>query len=303
MLSRAEVQGLHVITRAKSRGVAMWREAALRQWRMGAYTSEASPVVVGGCPRSGTTLLRVLLDTHPALCCGPESNLFLPRLPDPEYLAPRYGTDEVTIRRLTSQSGSQAAFIDEFFASYGRLRGRARWAEKTPANVRHLDFIFDHFPRARFVHMIRDGRDTVCSMRTHPRNVVVDGRYVPVQTWNPLDECISKWVCDVQDGMRWRGDPRYLEVRYEELVQAPRATLEAVCAFIGEEFDERVLRHDQEQDDEAGGFPLDPDVSRPINTGAVSKWQAQLTPDEVGMFKAMAGPLLMILGYVADDRW
>src|SRR5688572_25806338 len=131
-------------TRARRAGLAIWRSMRVRRWRRPGYTSTASPVIVGGCGRSGTTLMRVILDTHPSICCGPESHLFLPHLPAPAKLAQRFGLSQTDVATLLATSATQAEFIDRFFARYAEVRQKPRWAEKTPRNVLHLDYLFEH---------------------------------------------------------------------------------------------------------------------------------------------------------------
>jgi hypothetical protein len=153
--------------------------------------------------------------------------------------------------------------------------------------------------------MIRDGRDTICSLRTHPRHRVVDGKLVKLNTWHPLAPCLERWVSNVQAGLKFRGHPRYIEIRYEELVARPRETLMRLFEFIGEPFDERVLefhRVDGRSRD-ATLFPQNPEATRAMYTKAVARWQRDLTADEIAIVKQRAGPLLIELGYAADDRW
>lgn len=249
--------------------------------------------------------MRVILDTHPRICCGPESRLFLPQLPSPVKLARRFGLPPARVTELFDTCGSQGEFIDRFFAVYSESREKPRWAEKTPRNVLHLDFVFEHFPNARFVHMIRDGRDTICSLRTHPRHKVVNGELVKLNTWHPIPPCLDRWVTDVRAGLRFRGDPRYIEIRYESLVAQPRETLIPLFEFIGEPFDERVLDYHREQGHsrDATHFPQNPEATRAMYTKAVARWQKDLTADEIALVKREAGPLLTELGYTADDRW
>src|SRR5688572_21024001 len=178
---------MRILRNARHAGRTVWRGVQARYWRRPAYTSSASPILVGGCGRSGTTLMRVILDTHPRICCGPESRLFQPRVPSPPKLARRFDLPEAAVGELFAKSGSQAELIDRFFALYSESRHKPRWAEKPPRNVLYLDYIFEHFPNARFVHMIRDGRDTICSLRTHPRHKVVDGKIVKLNTWHPIE--------------------------------------------------------------------------------------------------------------------
>ena len=294
-----------IIKRLRRTGLKAWRDFQARRWRLPDYTSSASPIVVGGCGRSGTTLMRVILDTHPRICCGPESRLFLPLLPSPVKLAARFGMPPETVRGIFATSRSQAEFVDRFFASYCEVRRRQRWAEKTPRNVLHLDYVFAHFPNARFIHMIRDGRDTICSLRTHPRHKVIDGKLVPLNTWHPIGPCLDRWLTDVRAGLAYRGDPRYIEIRYEALVAEPRATLTRLFEFLEEPFDERVLEFHREQGHsrDATLFPQNPEATGALYTKAVARWQRDLSADEIALVKREAGPLLTELGYTPRGEW
>jgi protein-tyrosine sulfotransferase len=280
------------------------RRFRARRWRRRRYISDASPIVIGGCARSGTTLMRVMLDSHPRICCGPESRLFLPHWPKPKRLSARFGIPARVVSELMSSCRSQAEFIDRFFARYAEIRDRPRWAEKTPQDVLHLAFVFEHFPRARFVHMIRDGRDVVCSLRTHPRYKNVGGQRVPTNRRRPIRQCIDRWVNEVSAGLRFRGDPRYFEVRYEELVANPRETLIGLFEFLGEPFDARMLEHHGEQgaSRDPQFFPQNAEATEPVYAHAVDRWQRDLSPEELQLVEREAGPLLRQLGYLTADR-
>jgi hypothetical protein len=300
------------VRKIQKKGQAAWGFLQARRWRRPAYTSAASPIIIGGCGRSGTTLMRVIMDTHPRICCGPESRLFLPHVPSPSEgrftpgkLGSRFDLPEDLVTELYVNSTSQAEFIDRFFGAYCESRKKARWAEKTPRNVLHLDYIFEHFPKARFVHMIRDGRDTVCSLRTHPRHKVVNGELVKLNTWHPIGPCVDRWVNDVRAGLTFRGKPQYIEIRYEHLVSQPRETLMRLFEFLEEPFDEKVLAYHQVggASRDATHFPQNPEATGAMYTKAVGRWHRDLTPDELALVKRRAGPLLIELGYATDDRW
>lgn len=274
-------------------------------WRNGAYRSPSRAIVIGGCPRSGTTMLRRALGAHPAIACGPETGIFLPGRPSPERLARGYDLNVSEVRALLEASRNQAAFIDAFFGRYLQQTGKQRWAEKTPQNLRQLDWIWRHFPEARFIHLIRDGRDTVCSMRVHPERRVVDGAFVTVRAEVPIEECIDRWVHDVRLGIGYRGNPRYHELRYEQLVEEPRAQLSRLFTFLGEPFDERVLAYRREKPHVATPRPSVPDdtASTSIHARSVGRWRTDLRPEEQRLFKERAGRLLIELGYAASDDW
>src|SRR6266478_4880458 len=209
------------------------------------HVSEQSPIIIGGCQRSGTTLLRVMLDSHPHIACGPESGLlagsFLP-----QKLTKRFNVPTDEIWRLWGMAKDHADFVDRFLTRYAFDRGRQRWAEKTPHHARFLEYIFRHFPKAKFIHMIRDGRDVVCSIRTHPKYRIVDGKKVATGIRKPIEPCIDSWLRETANGLRWRDHPSYFEVRYEDLVNAPELQLRQLCDFIGEPWDFAMLEYHRE---------------------------------------------------------
>lgn len=274
-------------------------------WRHEKYISASHPVIIGGCGRSGTTLLRVILDSHPSFCCGTESNLFLPRSIRPRVLAEAFDLPAAKIGDLLDWSRSQTLFIEKFFGLYAQKCRKPRWAEKTPDNIRHMPWIFDHFPSARFVHVIRDGRDVVCSLRTHPRYEIVDGRRVERNTLNPLDACIDRWLETVPMGLKWRDDIRVLELRYEDLVEDPEPTLKGLFEFLEEPWDPRVLEFHREQTGsrDAARNPQHPEIVQPLNASSIGRWKRDLTREEIEHFKKRAGNQLIQLGYVDTMGW
>lgn len=272
-------------------------------WRGVPFLSEAEPIVVGGCPRSGTTLIRVILDTHPGICCGPESEIFKPGRRNPARLADLFDLDAGAVETLLKQAASQAEFIDRFFDLYRVQSNCKRWAEKTPNNIQSLDFLFEHFPKAKFLHMIRDGRDTVCSLRTHPRHKVVDGKLVKLNTNNPIPQCIDTWVRETSRGLAWRADPRYFELRYEDVVREPEPTLRRVFEFLEEPWDPIVLNFHEVQSAsrDVTKFPQNPEALRKLSGGSLARWQKDLSAEELELFYEQAGELMRTFGYEIES--
>ena len=283
------------------------------------YVSDSDPVIVGGAARSGTTLLSVMLNSHPELVCGPESDIF--RL-WPEFkrlsvtpvtwawhvmrgwtepfrtLSDNFGISLWRMRRLWKQSAAPAEFIDRFFSEYARRHGRRRWADKTPANVKCIGFVFKHFPRAKFVHVIRDGRDTCCSVLAWSRRAHGD---------HPLDirSAAATWAHWVRLGREWADHPHTIEVRYEDLVTAPEATLRPLLTSLDLAWCPDVLAHhdrlqanrpDLSQAHLAG-------VSRPVYETSVGRWREDLTLDDRRVVEEIAGPVLRELGYTDSPDW
>ena len=271
------------------------RTTRLRQhrWRDRAWHSPEPHIVIGGTPRSGTTLIRRTLDRHPAICCGPESSIFLPGAIRTGPVAAGFELPEGELREMLAGSPSQGAFIDAFATRYRSARGRRRWAEKTPLNVRHIPWILDRFPEARFIHVVRDGRDVVCSMRQHPDRRWVDGAWVKVHRPLTLEQYAQRWVADTEAGVAHRADPRYLEVRYEDLVQDPSGVLGQLLSDLGETFDPAILVEPDTQPGPDGRHH----AGTAISARSMGRWRTDLTPDEQALVQRIAGPTLRRLGY------
>ena len=110
-----------------------WPARKLRQ-RNATYVSSQSPLIIGGCPRSGTTLIRAILDTHPNIACGPESSLLAGRAPS-EALAMNFEISADELAQLRHAATDHAQLIELFYTRYAGRQGKPRWAEKSPANV------------------------------------------------------------------------------------------------------------------------------------------------------------------------
>jgi protein-tyrosine sulfotransferase len=269
------------------------RVARARQhpWRMRAYRSDERHVVIGACPRSGTTLLRRIIDRHPSLCCGPETSVLIPNRFLLGPLSARSGISEDDLREMLRTSPSQGAFVDQFAARYRSDHGKPRWAEKTPLNVRHFGWVLERFPQVRLIHVIRDGRDVICSLAEHPDWRWVDGGWVKELHPRPLEAHARTWVRFTGAGLRFRADPRYHEVRYEDLVERPEQTLRTLMSFIGEPFHERLLEPDRDRD--AVGSPDRGEVSG----ASVGRWRRDLSSAALAKVLPIMGPRLAELGY------
>ena len=269
------------------------------------YKAETSPIIIGGSARSGTTLMRVMIDSHFRICCGPESRLFVSPQIDPKKLAADFDFDQEQVEAIWSQSKSRAEFIEHFFEQYTTRVGKERWAEKTPANILHLDYIFSAFPKTRFIHMVRDGRDVACSLRTFPRHKVVDGKLIPLNTWKPLDEPIEHWLSAVRHGRKRGRDGRYIEVKYEDLVLDTRSVMRTVLDFVSEPWDETILSYHtfDTSSRDFTKFPQNPEATEPIYKDAIGRWERDFSPEDKALFKKEAGDLLVELGYERSNNW
>ena len=157
----------------------------------GAWRSASNPIVVGGCPRSGSTILRFILGSHPEILHGPESHIFLPRTIDVESLAARFSLLQQDIEYDKKSSHCQAEFIDRFQDRLIGDRKEVRWMDKTSRNIHAFRWIEERFPNAWMVHIVRDPRDVVASLRTHPKFKRAQSKRIPTGWINPWADCVN----------------------------------------------------------------------------------------------------------------
>lgn len=284
----------------------------------------AMPVVVG-VPRSGTTLLRMMLDAHPEMAILPETGF----LAEVARLEEGPGAREAVFRTIRSAeawddfglsedelraeleplaTNARADAVRAFYRLYARRFGKPRWGEKTPAYGLHLEDIARLLPEAHFIHIIRDGRDVALSVRGL--------HFAPGES---MEEIADDW-CRRIETTRAQGSrgPRYLEVRYEDLVKEAEATLRQVCAFVDLPFDPaqlayhlRAPRRLEEHRDRrspdgrlvvthAQRLRQQEGVTRPPDRRRVGLWRTAMTPEERAAFERVAGGVLRELGYEVD---
>lgn len=259
-------------------------------------------VFVGGCGRSGTTLFKEVLNRHPRLACGPETSLYgLPFSID--NIAVPWNIDRAELEHLQESSRHLVEFADRFAERFLRQEDKQRWVEKTPNNIRAISRILTWYPNARFVHVIRDGRDVACSLRNHPKERIEQGRIVPIETHNPMDRCAKRWLEDVSSGLAFRDHPRVIEVRYEDLVRDPAGQFGRVCGFIGEAFDDSMLQASAREPARPGQNLNNPGAGSRITPKAIGRWARDLSESERRVVRDIAGELLIALGYADDRAW
>jgi hypothetical protein len=283
------------------------------------------PVVVG-CPRSGTTLLAVMLDSHPRLAMPPET-AFLPELRTLEgttgdalerafvdlVTTDRWGVsnwndlgiDKAEFRQRLAEltAFSITAGLRVLFGMFADRAGKPLVGEKTPADTNHMPLIAAFLPEARFVHIIRDPRDVALSL----------GR---TSVGSPVAQAAQHWVAMITqaraDASRLR---HYHEVRYEDLLAEPERRLRDVCAFLGLDYVASMLeyresgrRHiahlgDRMLPDGTAKVPhalrarLHENLSGPLRTDRAGGWRSAMGADDRAAVEAIAGPLMVELGY------
>jgi Sulfotransferase family len=266
-------------------------------------------VFVVACPRSGTTLLQRMLDAHPQLAVANDAD-FIPFAPgvldggDPpvtpelvEWLLgyrtfARLALDEDTVWAAAEGAATYRELVAALYDAFGAERGKPLVGEKAPGYVHYIPLLHDLFPRAHVTHLIRDGRDVALSLLDWARPDNEPGRF---RLWkdNPLAVSALCWQQHVTLGRREGGrlGELYSEVRYEELVAEPEATMRRLAGQLELPFSERMLAFHVGRDE-----PRLP-AKRTRAARAVRNWRVQLSHDDQQLFEALAGDLLSQLGY------
>jgi Sulfotransferase family len=255
-----------------------------------------TPIFVIGAQRSGTSLLRRILDSHSRITCPPESKFILPLsqlLNDRKSLAGwdsmGFGRDEV--------EAAMGKFVRSFFDTYTKAQGKARWAEKTPNYVDCMPELWDMFgPRVQFVFIHRHGMDTAFSLADPHRHYPAIEEFLDQANGNKPVAAGLFWadkVKKIEDFRVEHPDATHV-IRYEELTTQPENALKPVFDFLGEPWEPDVIDYDKFPHHSGFG---DPDVKRrktvEPNSGKYKTW-----PEETQRaVREACGPMLAALGY------
>jgi hypothetical protein len=247
----------------------------------------------------------VLLDAHPRICAGPELKI----LPDIAEVFQRVlAMGQVMDAYGNTLAETQTHFqrlVDGLSANFRRDSGKPRWAEKTPHNAFFFTALGTMFPDARFIHVIRDGRDVACSLVTMTWTDSRTG--LRMDCTQSIPQAARYWQDIVRRARKQSADPaiagRVIEVRYEALVTDTLNTMRRVLDFLGEAWDPAILdAHQKSRTDEPRESSTD-QVARPIYATSIGRWRRDLSPADKAAFKSEAGSLAKELGYAADDDW
>jgi hypothetical protein len=212
------------------------------------------------------------------------------------------GISQEELLRLTGngQPVHYSEFVTGIFELHGKAQGKALVGDKTPNYVRRMRTLHALWPRARFVHLIRDGRDVCMSVAHWPQGANQADKPGSFATWieDPVSTTAFWWELNVrlgrQAGARL-GPELYREIRYEPLVNRPAEQCAALCGFLGLPYDDAMPQYHEDP------TKADPETDAghprlPIATG-LRDWRSQMPAEDVERFEAAAGALLDELGY------
>ncbi|CAH8528616.1 unnamed protein product [Schistosoma intercalatum] len=253
-------------------------------------------VFIGGYPRSGTTLMRVLLDVHPMIRCGPETRV----IPKILNLRGQWGRGKES-ERLTA-AGLYPVAVDSAVRSFilSLIQNAGENAlvlcNKDPLSFIYLEYLAEIFPEAKFIHMVRDGRAVINSLVK--RHVTIKG--APER----IDEKFFAWenrVNQILKSCAVIGPKRCTTIKYESLVLRPREVLGELFEFLELPWDPIVLHH-QTAMSQSSLSKLEPSTSQvvhPIHLASLTSWASSdsVLPESFISSIHRESDILKTLGY------
>jgi len=273
------------------------------------HAGESDGIIILGAPRSGTTLLRRLLDAHPAIACPGETNVFTAcgrflrseRIVEGVHIGvldglgyAGFGRDEV-LARLRE-------FAFAFHREYAARQGKPRWASKTAFDAFYLDEIDalcgDH---VRFICIQRHGLDVACSIQElcdknggYLRELHDYVRRYPLT----LEAFAHAWVDLAQALHRFaaRRPDNALVVTYEDLTQRTDATMGHIMTFVGERWEPELVARALQDRGNLGLGDWKTYARQAVDQASIGRWK-QLSRDTVNRLATICNPTLQLCGF------
>ena len=274
-----------------------------------------SPFFIIGAGRSGTTLLRTMLNNHSEINIPPETfgfrNAFL-KFKCFQFFSWDFITDAVLKnydsgnefflweldlspayekgKKLENTERTFANLIHLIFQTYldAKDPNAKIWGDKTPLNTYYLDWILKTFPNAKFINMVRDGRDVVSSL-------------VKANLTNVINGCI-RWNLAIEKTTNLKhtvAPQQFLDIQYEDLVESPENIIKNICHFLNISFQEKLLINNDKTSNmkDVKFYEHFKNLSNPINKKSIGKWKTNLSKYEQSLVKERLAKNLKLLGY------
>ncbi|XP_018100530.1 tyrosylprotein sulfotransferase 1 L homeolog isoform X2 [Xenopus laevis] len=262
------------------------------------YDKDMPLIFIGGVPRSGTTLMRAMLDAHPEVRCGEETRV-IPRILAVKQMWARSSKEKIRLDEagVTDEvlDSAMQAFLLEIIVKHGEPAPYL--CNKDPFALKSLTYLAKIFPNAKFLLMVRDGRASVHSMIS--RKVTIAGFDL-----NSYRDCLTKWnraIETMYNQCMEVGYDKCMLVHYEQLVLHPESWMRTLLKFLHIPWSDAVLHH-EDMIGKVGGISLSKverstdQVIKPVNVEALSKWVGKIPTDVLRDMPVIA-PMLAKLGY------
>jgi len=276
-----------------------------------------APFFIVGSGRSGSTLLRMILASHSRIAIPPETWFLIPlceQIPlerpldasavekaiaimTGHYRWPDMGVDASAFRQeVTSVKEPYLKDVVEIvYRKHLKEEGKTRWGDKTPGYIKIVPELAKLYPDARFIHLVRDGRDVAKSFQS-------TGWYGPL-----LHDNTREWTEALAYETRWSRSAlasKILSVRYEDMIGDSEAIVRKICAFLGEEFEPQMLSWEGQVSRlvPKREMSIHGKLGRKPDASDIERWKREMSPWEIFVAEASMAPYLERHGYALKYR-
>lgn len=256
-------------------------------WRFPKTICNKEIIFVIGTPRSGTTLLQKILEANSKLfSIQGETGLFsLQNFFDPNRK--HFDLNKEIKNNFLKVSKDSVDFFDNCVGLLMREELNKKFVEKTPQHILYLKFLVKHFPKSKFIHIVRDGRDCYCSARKHPwipqsKNITTFSKY--------YSKCLDQIIL-------MESNKNVYTIKYEDLVLNSNSEVSKLMNFLNLDFEVSQIDITNISKDKRSKLKQFQKLNQNINSSSVGRWESELNSNEVLKFKKVAGKQLNYFGY------
>ena len=260
------------------------------------------PIFIVGCERSGTTMLRLILCSHKNIALPPQTK-YIKKLYKRRILFGDLSKEknrkklqewfynnhnkrtklidleidrDIIQDELRSAGNTLGAYLSVILKLYSEKNGKVRWGDKHPYYIKYLSQLYQLFPDAQVIHIIRDGRDAVASLKKMP-------------WWkNNSVYAMLNWQEAIQNGkkaLQKYYPNQFMEIRYEDIIDNPQESIHQVCDFLREDFSDDLLKFHKIADKSIPSYKMDwhSGAKKEINAMSIGRWSKDLEDWEVSL--------------------
>jgi hypothetical protein len=274
----------------------------------------SDPVFLLGTERSGTNLVRRILDTHSGVCAPHPIESSFPSTSFPP-LSPKaarpfvrdtlicmyfshhtlYETIDIddVVRRISDCS--LLSFQRALYEAFAAATDSERWMTKWSSNIKHVYDIDEYYDDPKYIHLVRDCRDNVLSKKNNEAGEFHP--YFSARRWRDEQERILEFSEDTDSVVHL--------IRYEDLLDDPEASVKSLCESLGLEYEPAMLLYHEtdKAQTEAKKHHAFENLDSPIKSGNYGKFHDGLSDEELLVTESVAGDYLEELGYsLATDQ-
>ena len=282
------------------------------------------PFFILGNPRSGTSLLRLMLNSHPNIVVPPESGFLQwwyekhKAITKEEFLDENFISEFVRdilsskkiedwelqydslITLINKNKPSNYADICSLvYYLYGRNHNKKDFiiGDKNNYYISHTETINTIYPNAKYVHLIRDGRDVACSY-IKVGELKTQSKYKPILPTD-IDKIAKEWSSNIKMIDKFIKKVPSIKIRYEDLILFPETTLKTITQFLSIDYSNKMLNFylDKNNDEPTSTIDWKLKTKQPIDKTNLDKYKQILTKEEISIFKSIAGSILKQNGY------